>query len=333
MSRIRIFLISLLSLTLAIWSWGPAVSSSYGADFIKFGGGHLGGTWFTLVGGMSELLTKEIEGLNVSLEASAGSVDNNRLIRAGAIDTALTHALTVYDNWNGVGLFKGKGAFKDIRMLARVYESWHHFVTVEGTGIKTMADLEGKIVTVGSAGSGGAVNSENILRALGLWDKIKPRHLTFADGGRALGDGHVDALGQSSAPMANVVTLEATHKIRMVEFTPEDLDTIVKKFPAYSKSVMPAGTYKTWKKDYPTISFFVYWIAHKRLADKWAYEMLKVAFDPKNKEYLKRVHRQWAPLAAGLDTMKALGIPLHPGAVKFWKEKGLEIPPELIPGS
>ncbi len=61
--------------------------------------------------------------------------------------------------------------------------------------------------------------------------------------------------------------------------------------------------------------------------------MLKVAFDPKNKGYLRNVHRQWAPLAAGLDTMKALGIPLHPGAVKFWKDKGLKVPPELIPGS
>jgi len=327
----KFILVFLFSLTFVFGGWSFGASPSHGDEFIKFGAASPGGSWFQLVGGMSALLTRQIDGLVVSMEPTAGSVDNNRIIRRGGVDIALTHALTAYDNWNGVGLFKGKGAFKDIRMLARVYVSWHHWVALEGSGVKSMSDLAGKRVALGPAGSGSAVNSENILRSLGLWEKITPRHLTFSDAGRALGDGHIDALGLSSAPMASVVTLEATHKIRMIELSEAEIGKVLGDFPAYSKDIMPPKVYKTWDKPYPAVSFYVYLMAHKKLADKWAYEVLRVAFDPKNKKYLARVHRQWTTLAPGLDSMKAMGVPLHPGAVRFWKEKGLEIPAALNP--
>ncbi len=322
---------------LIFWFFLPTLvlflaNPGFAADrFIGFGGGPPGGTWFTMVGGMSVLLTREIKGLNVTSQALSGSLENNRRLRQGLTEITLTHGLTAYENYNGIGPFQKEGPFRDFGMLCGVYESWHHFVTLEKTGIKTLNDLIGKRVAVGEAGSGSAVNSELILRALGLWDKIKVEHLGFAAAGTALADGNIDALTQSSAPMANVVTLEATHKIFLIPFSDAEAEQVAQKHPHFKKTIMPPGVYKTWKKEYPCVSFAVYLSAHHKLEPEWVHKILKVIFDPKNKEYLIRVHRQWADLNPDFTGIKGLRIPLHPGAYQFWKEKGENIPPEIIP--
>lgn len=305
-------------------------TASAARKFVRFGGSNPGGSWYTIAGGITSLFNKEIKDMNASSVATGGSVDCNRQARKHNLDTWLSHSLHAYDNWNGVGIFKDEGKFQDFRMLAGVYESWHHFVTLEKSGIKTMSDLAGKKIAVGSAGSGAASNSENILKALGLFDKVKPLYLTFDASGRAMTDGQADAIGMSSAPMPVIVTVEALHKIHLIALTDKELDMAIKKYPAYKKSIMPAGTYKSWQKDYPCIGFQVYWMAHKDLDPKVAYDMLKVAFDPKNKDFLAKVHRQLKTLSPAFDGMQNMGIPLHPGAVKYYKEKGMSVPAVLV---
>ncbi len=300
-------------------------------EFVRFGGSNPGGSWFTIAGGLSALMNKQIKNINVTPVATGGSTDNNRLARKHELDTWLTHSLTAYDNWKGVGLFKGQEPFKDYRMVCGVYESWHHFVTLESSDIKKMSDLKGKRVCVGSAGSGAAVNSENILRALGLWEQLKAEPLTFDGCGRGLSDGHIDVVSLSSAPMPAIVTVEALKKIRLIALTDEEIKKVIAAFPAYKKSIMPAGVYKTWKQEYPCIAFQVYWAASKEADPDWVYQMLKVAFDPKNAKSIQTIHRQLKTLSPSFDGMKTMGIPLHPGAVKFWKERGESIPRELMP--
>jgi len=122
--------------------------------FVRFGGSNPGGSWYTIAGGITSLFNKEIKDMNASSVATGGSVDCNRQARKHNLDTWLSHSLHAYDNWNGVGIFKDEGKFQDFRMMAGVYESWHHFVALEKSGIKTMSDLAGKKIAVGSAGSG-----------------------------------------------------------------------------------------------------------------------------------------------------------------------------------
>ncbi|MFH1629329.1 MAG: TAXI family TRAP transporter solute-binding subunit [Pseudomonadota bacterium] len=300
-------------------------------EFIRFGGSSPGGSWFVIAGGLSALLNKQIKGINVTPVGTGGSADNNRIARKHELDTWLTHSLTAYDNWNGVGLFKDEGPFKDFRMLCGVYESWHHFVVLEGSDVKKMADLKEKRICIGAAGSGAAVNSENILRALDLWDQVKAEPLTFDACGRGLIDGHIDVVGLSSAPMPAIVTVEALKKIRLIELSDDEIKKVLAKFPPYKKTIMPAGIYKTWQKEYPCIAFQVYWVAHKETDPERVYQILKVAFDPKNTKSIHAIHTQLKPLSPSFDAMKSMEIPLHPGAVKFWREKGESIPPELIP--
>jgi len=299
-------------------------------QFVRFGGSNPGGSWFTIAGGITALFNKEIPGMNASPVATGGSVDCNRQARKHNLDTWLSHSLHAYDNWNGVGVFEGKGKFQDFRFVSGVYESWHHFVTLEKNPIYKMEDLKGKKIAVGSAGSGAAANSENILKVLGLFKHVTPQYLTFGASGRALTDGHADALGMSSAPMPAVVTVEAMHKIRLIELTDKQLDMCIAKYPAYKKTVMPAGTYKSWQKPYNAIGFQVYWMAHKDLSSEAVYSMLKTAFSTKNKAFLAKVHKNLKNLSVPLKGMEQMGIPLHAGAVKYYKEEGMSIPANLI---
>lgn len=299
--------------------------------FVRFGGSNPGGSWFTIVGGLSAFLSGKIGDLNVTAIATGGSVDNNRLARKGDLDTWLTHSLTAYDSWNGVGLFQDEGQFKEYRMLCGVYENHHHFVVLVKSNIETMSDLKGKKVCVGSAGSGGAINSENILKAIGVWDQIDVSTLTWEAGAQALSDGQVDCIGVSSAPAPAVVTIEATHDIRLLELNDEEFNKVLSEFPSYSRSAIPVGAYKALDKESPCIAFPVYWAAHKDADPESIYKMMKVAFDPENAESLGRIQQQLKSLGSYFESMKSLKIPLHPGAVKFWKEQGLNIPSELIP--
>ena len=300
-------------------------------QYIRLGCGGPGGSWFKMVGGLSSLYNKKIQNVNVSAVSSGGSVALMRLIRKGELEATFTHTLTAYDSWNGVGKFEKEGPYKGIRMMTGMYESVHHFVVREDSGIKSMGDLAGKRVNVGSPGSGSAANSTIILEGLGLYDQVKINNLSFGDAGRAVGDGQMDALGMSGAPMAAVVTLEASRKIRVLGFSDAEFKKVFAKSPFYYKTTLPAGVYKSWNQPTDLIAFQVYWIAHEKFDPEAVYEMLKVAYDPSNKDYLKSVHRQFAGMSAALQPMKGLGIPLHPGAVRYWKEKGMDIPAELIP--
>lgn len=318
-------LICLLTVGITVGTAGAKVR------YIRLGCGGPGGSWFQMVGGLSALFNKEVANVNTSAVSSGGSVALMRLLRQGDLESTFTHTLTTYDSWNGVGAFKKSGPWKGIRMMTGMYQSWHHWVVLEKSGLKKMADLAGKRVNVGSAGSGSAANSMLILKGLGLFDKVKLNHLSFSDAGRGIADGHLDCMGMSSAPMANVVTLEASHKIRLLEFTDAEFKKVFDQSPFYYKTIMPPGVYKTWQKPYPAVTFQVLWIAHEKFAPDLVYEMLKICYDPKNAGYLKSVHRQLTTMTPAFHVMKGLGVPLHAGAVKFWKEKGEKIPPELIP--
>ncbi len=116
----------------------------------------------------------------------------------------------------------------------------------------------------------------------------------------------------------------------LLELTDKELDMVVKKYPAYKKTVMPAGTYKSWQKPYNAIGFQVYWMAHKKTDPDVVYKMLKTAFSPKNKVFLGKIHKNLKNLSLPLKGMEQMGIPLHAGAVKYYKEQGKSVPAELI---
>ena len=301
-------------------------------QFIRFGGGAPGGSWFATVGGFASYISSADPDLNITAVSTGGSADNNRQAARGQLDTWLTHALTAYDLWTGTGEFEGEDSYQDFRLISGVYESHHHFVTLASkTDINSLHDLAGKSVVMGNVGSGGAINSENILKAIGVFDQIDVRYMGWDDAGRAIQDGRIDAAGASSAPASAVVTLDAQRPIKLIAPTEDDFDKIIAEFPSYSRSVIKAGTYSSVTEDSPCISFLVYWAAQKDLSEQAVYDMMVVALDPDNLPDLSNIHHNLSTIAPYLTQMSTFAVPLHPGAVRYYRDHGVEVPESLIP--
>ncbi|MFA7672182.1 MAG: TAXI family TRAP transporter solute-binding subunit [Sphaerochaetaceae bacterium] len=301
-------------------------------EFIRFGGGSPGGTWFATVGGFATYLDQHSKDLNVTAIATGGSEDNNRQARVKELDTWLTHSLTALDLWTGTGEFEGDTPYQDFRLLSGVYENHHHFVTLASkTDINGLADLAGKAVIMGNVGSGGAINSENILKSIGVYDKIDVRYSDWDEAGRALQDGRVDALGASSAPLSAVTQVDAQRKIKLLAPTDEEFKKIIAAFPSYAKSVIPGGTYSTVPEDSNCISFIVFWAAQKDLSDDVVYEMLDIALNPNNLRDLSNIHVNLSTIGPYIDQMRTFPVPLHAGAVKYYRDHGIEVPDVLVP--
>jgi TRAP transporter TAXI family solute receptor len=221
---------------------------------------------------------------------------------------------------------KPEGPFKDgakgtmLRGVAKAYAGPTYFVTLPNSKIKKISDLNGKRVAMGPPGSGTVFNCNNMLKAAGNLDKIKASYLTFADAGRALANGKVDAICQSSAPAAAVKELAETKGAFVIPFSAAELDKITKS--GYAKGTMPAGTYKGVPAiDLPYLT--VYWVAHQRVSAKAVQDILNLVYQPDIKAKLAAGHKAWKQMAPDTKNFEALGVPMHPGAVAYYKSKGL----------
>ncbi len=309
---------------LSLIAFSPATA---GEAKLAFASGSVGATWYFAVGGFLQVVSKQIKGFQVSVAATGGSVENLRQLAKKETEFAWAQSTNMYDAWNGVGLFAGKQT-QDFRVLASIYGSEHTIVCLDDGKTKTLADLKGKRVEMGPPGSGTAINTENIFKALGMFKDIKPLYLTASDAIDALGDGKIDAVGQSAGPAASITSLAATRKIYMIPLSDEELNKVIKEYPYYTAGVVQPNMYpgNVPPKPIPSVWFDTYWVAHKDVPDSYVYEILKVAFAKENRQPLITVHRYFKEMEPGLNKMAGLKIPLHPGAEKYWKEQGLSIP-------
>jgi len=161
-----------------------------------------------------------------------------------------------------------------------------------------------------------------MLTVLKMIDKIKPRMMTFADAGRALGNNQIDAFCQSSAPAAAVKELAETKGVYILPYSDSEMDAISAMYPFYTKGMLKEGTYKGVP---PTQMPFltVYWVAHERVSEKAVQEILELVYQPKIHEELTSGHKAWGQMAPDTANFIKLGAPMHPGAVKYYKSKGL----------
>ena len=278
-----------------------------------------GGTWYTMAGGIFKLLNDKLPAnTRFDIVASGGSVENIRRIASGEADMTLTYSSHLWEVWNGKGIAEGRPN-RDARVLFEIYGSSHYFVTLKDKKIRSMKDLEGKKVVLGSPGSGSSDNSRRSLGALGI--KVVGSEMAFGDAARALQDGKVDALGMSGHPASGIVELAASKDILVIPFTDEELNKIIQVTPFFDKGAMPANVYKGQDQPVPCFFFSVYLVAHKHLPDDVAYNAMKIFFSPEGKKFLAGVHPQFKPMRNNPEGIKQIGVPYHPGAEKFWKEQ------------
>ena len=294
------------------------------AQNISIATGGTGGVYYPLGGGMANILSKYIPGLNATAEVTGGSVDNLKLIGAGKSEVAFS---MVDAAWDG---YKGQDKFKDAPVPARtlmvLYPNRMQVVTVEGTGIAKLSDLRGKRVSTGSPGSGVEIMTMRVLEAIGIDPKkdIKQERLGAAESMNAIKDKKIDAFfWVGGVPTAAITDLAATPgtKVKLIDHAEAIASMNAKHGPLYVKGIIPANSYSGQDKQVENIDVWNILIASDKMSNDMAYQIVKTLMDKKPE--LVAVHKE----ATNIDIKyQALGSPLpwHPGAKKYFEEQGVK---------
>jgi TRAP transporter TAXI family solute receptor len=289
---------------------------------IAWGGSNPGGVMYYMVGAAGTVITEKLPQYNITQVTTGGSTENAKRIIKGELDMGIVYGAHVYMAQEPTGPFAKGAKGTMFRGVAKAYKGPTYFVTLPGSGIDSIEDLKGKDVALGPPGSGTVFNCSNMLRALGMLDAVKPRMMTFADAGRALGNGQIDALCQSSAPAAAVKELAETRGAVVLPYADEEMAKITSSYPFYVRDVMPSTTYKgVPDRNLPFLT--VYWVAHERVPAKAVQDILELVYQPDIKSRLAAGHKAWAQMEPDTKNFIALGVPMHPGAEAYYKSKGL----------
>jgi len=286
--------------------------------------GGTGGVYYPLGGGMANVISKYIPYAEATAEVTTASVDNCLLVGMGKADLALIMADVGWDAYQGRGKFKEK---IPLRTVAVLYPNNMHIVTLEGKGIEKVSDLKGKRVSTGAPGSGTEVKALRVMEAYGLDpDKdMKKDRLGVSESAGALKDRKIDAFfWDGGLPTAAVIDLAATPGIKIKIISHGDaVPKMREKYgPLYVKGIIPAKTYPGQDVD---VEMAVVWnllVCNEKMKGDVAYDIVKTLFD--RKPELVASHRD----ARYLSLEPQVGgspIPLHPGVIRYFTEKGLKI--------
>ncbi|HEX6144518.1 MAG TPA: TAXI family TRAP transporter solute-binding subunit [Geminicoccaceae bacterium] len=299
---------------------GPAFAQD--RQDIAWGGSNPGGVMYYMVGVAGTEISNQFPDINVTQVTTGGSTENAKRLIKGELDMGIVYGSHVYMGLRQEGPFENDPKAEMFRGVAKAYEGPTYFVTLADSDIETLADLEGKTVALGPPGSGTVFNCTNILTAVGLLDAVEPQMMTFADAGRALGNGQIDAFCQSSAPAAAVTEVAETQGVRVLPYSDEQMTQITDTYPFYHQGTMPADMYQgvpATELPYTT----VYWVAHERVPAETVQRILEYVYQPEVKERLAEGHRAWAQMEPDVENFTNLGAPMHPGAEAYYKEQGL----------
>ena len=219
---------------------------------------------------------------------------------------------------NGTEMFKDKKV-ENLRGIAALYPETCQIVTLESTGIKSIADLKGKRVAVGAAGSGAEANARQILEAYGItYDDIDEQFRSCGEAASALKDGNVDAAFVTAGfPTAAVQDITSQNKVRLLPIEADKADALIAKYPFYTKTVIPAGTYAGFDEEVPGISVMAMLVATDKVDEKLGYDITKALFD--NLEKLQAAHSA-AKHITKENAKNGMSIELNAGAERYYKE-------------
>ena len=316
----RVVVVTVLLLVLVC----PAAFSATSWNFV-IGTSTLGGSYYIMArrGPRSSPTTCPTV---ATVQATNGPSANIQLIEKGEMKLAYTSAAAAYEGWNGVGWAAGR-KYQEIRALFTTYSSYFEIVTLSKLPIKTIRDLAGKRVHMAMPGGTPDIAMRYSLEVLG----IKPRDQVYLQTENAidlLKDGKLDVvIAVMGLPTSMILDLQSTHDIRMVDIAPEDVDAVTKAYPYFAKGAIPANTYKNQPNPINTFVFWNYAVCDKDLPDDLVYQIVKAVFE--NKDVFAATSEAGKELAA--ENIVHSVIPLHPGAVKYYREVGIEIPANLLP--
>ncbi|MCO7247182.1 TAXI family TRAP transporter solute-binding subunit [Halomonas sp. Mc5H-6] len=306
-----------------------AVALPASAQQLSIATGGTGGVYYPIGGGFAEMINEHIEGAQATAEVTGASVENMGLIMRGDADMALALADTVYQAYTGTGDFEGR-QIENTRALASVYPNAVQLVTLADSDIESLADLEGKRVSVGAPGSGTELNARAVLEANGLsYEDFTPQRLNFNETADAIRDGDIDAgFWSVGPPTSSIMNLATTRDIRIIGLSDEEVANARAEVEVFAPYQLQEGLYEGMDEAVQTIGIPNVLVVNSDMDEDLAYQLTQLLFE--NTDELIAVH----PAANDTTiefTMESTPVPLHPGAIRYFEEVDAEIPDRLRP--
>ncbi len=305
---------------------GLVVSLAASAQNLSIATGGTGGVYYPMGGGIAAVLSKHVPGMQATAEVTGGSVDNLKLVGSGKPYIAFAMTDASQDALRGEDKFKG--AKVPLKTLMILYPNRMHVVTVEGRGVAKMADLKGKRVSTGSPGSATEVMAFRVIEAAGL-DKdsdMKRERLGVAESVNAVKDGKIDAFfwvgGLPTAAVTDLANTPGT-KLKLVDHA-ETVAAMNKKYGnLYVQDSIPKDVYKGMDADNKQATVMNILVAHESMDEKTAYNIVKTIFE--KRDDVIAVHKEAVNIKLENQKSAASPAPFHPGAVKYFAEKGVKL--------
>jgi hypothetical protein len=297
-----------------------AAASVQAADNLVLATGGTAGTYYPFGGAMAKIWNSKIKDMNVTAQTSGAAAENVRLINKKEVELALTQSDTLDFAFNAKEAFKEP--LKDMSAIAVLYPEIVQVVVRADSPIKSFADLKGKKIGVGAPGSGTEANFRQLMDVYGLKkEDVLGQYLSFSESAEAFKDKHIDAFVATSAiPNAGVMDVATQNEIRILDIPSDMAAKLMQKYPFLTQAKVPANTYRGQTADATTVAMNAVLIAGNQLKEDLVYNLTKTLFE--NQADLASAHAKGKELSLQ-NAVKGVSIPFHPGAVKFYKEKGV----------
>jgi uncharacterized protein len=304
--------------------------------FFRIGTGGVAGTYYPIGGLIADIISSPpgarpcdkggscgVPGLVAIAQSSNGSVANVNGIKAGELESGFVQSDVAYWAYTGTGIFEGKGKVDNLRAIASLYPETIHIVTRKDAGISSVRDLKGKRVSLDEPGSGTLVDARIILQAFGLSEAdIQPEYIKSGPAVGKIRDNQLDAFViVAGYPTGSVVELASSVGCGLVPVDGPEIDALLQQYQFFAKDVIPAGVYEGVGET-PTISVGAQWVVGAEVDEELVYGITKALWTPTARQLLDHGHAkgQSITLETALD---GIGIPLHPGAERYYREVGL----------
>jgi len=316
-----------------------AASADTETRFFRIGTAPIGGSFFVIGGVVASAVSTPVEGtacarsggcgvpgLVAVAEATGGSVDNVHLVNGGQIESGFVQADLAAMAYAGIGPFADDGPMHRLRAIASLFPEALHIVVRVDSPIREVADLRGKTIAVGDQGSGTAANARALLAAAGFGeDDVVRKYLRPPQAAEEMKAGTVDAMVLTgSYPVPAIQELAALMPVRLVPVTGAVATRLEAKYSYYGEATVPAGTYRNVDTDAQTVGFFALWVVRDDADEALVHDITRATWS----DSAAQLYVGLGPIARQIridNALKAMSLPLHPGAARFYQEKGLPL--------
>ncbi len=298
----------------------PAEGLTNDGNYV-FASGGTSGTYYPLAGAIATMVNAQV-GVNATVQSTGASKENVMLISQDEADFGIIQNDVLDYAYTGTGLFAESGKVEGLATVASIYPEVVQVVVAADSGIDTIADLKGKKVSIGDAGSGVEQNALQVLEAYGLSvDDISVNRLSFKESGSAFKDGQLDAFFVTAGvPNTAITELAVTRALKLIDITGAEADALKEQYSFYTDVVIPKDVYKT-ENDITTLAVRALIVCRDDMSEQEVYDFTKAIYEnlePLGESYAKAKEFKLE------DAILGVTVPLHPGAQKYFDEKGVK---------